>query len=135
MLLRVLLYMPLSRTSLYTALGLDVLSITVGIQWEMTGNVPAVFFFTLWQHSSMDRVMCMIPFYSCLFEKLEFGTYLVCTDSSRYFPTPHALSRKSDTKLWPLRVYFSEVWVQFSECLDWNEPLLDNHKHFMLNFF
>ena len=34
-----MLHMPLSRTSLYTALVLDILSITVEIQWEMAGNV------------------------------------------------------------------------------------------------
>ena len=36
--------MPLSQTSLYIALGLDILNITVGIQWEIAGNVPAVIF-------------------------------------------------------------------------------------------
>ena len=103
--------MPLSRTSLYTALVLDILSITVEIQWEMAGNVPAIFFFILWQHSSMERV-CVWYHFTPIFGKLEFvGTLLVCTGFSRYLPTPHALSRKSDTKLWPLRVYFSEVWV------------------------
>lgn len=36
--------MPLSQTILYIALGLDILNITVGIQWEIAGNVPAVIF-------------------------------------------------------------------------------------------
>ena len=104
--------MPLSRTSLYTALVLDILSITVEIQWEMAGNVPAIFFFYPLAAQQHGESMCMIAFYSYLFGKLEFvGTLLVCTGFSRYLPTPHALSRKSDTKLWPLRVYFSEVWV------------------------
>ena len=104
--------MPLSRTSLYTALVLDILSITVEIQWEMAGNVPAVFFFNPLAAQQHGESMCMIPFYSYLFVKLEFvGTLLVCTGFSRYLPTPCALSKKSDTKLWPLRVYFSEVWV------------------------
>ena len=125
--------MPLSRTSLYTALGLDVVSITVGIPWEMTGNV---FFYPL---AAQQRGQSYVYDPILLLSFWKAGIWhlfiLVCTDSSRYFHTPHALSKKSDTKLWPLRVYFSEVWVQFSECLHWNEPLLNNHKDFMLNFF
>ena len=59
-----MLHMPLSRTSLYTALVLDVLSITVEIQWEMAGNVPAIFFLSFgstaaWREYVYDTVLLL----------------------------------------------------------------------------
>ena len=65
-----MLHMPLSRTSLYTALVLDILSITVEIQWEMAGNVPAIFFFILWQHSIYIYMSVLI-----LYKIFEFLSY------------------------------------------------------------